>query len=498
MTTFEEWRDRSIKLKFDVRPVIGGMRVTSRSEESVDRVSPADGKTLYSLPKGSLTDIDDAVRSCRATFEAGNWSDLPPMVRKAVLLGFAAAIEANSENLALFDCMEMGKPIGQAIGDAVAAAYIVRYYAEFIDKAYASSAPSAPSLVQYQRREPRGVVGAIVPWNYPLPNAALKIAPALAAGNCVVLKPSELSSSSALRLAELAVQSGVPAGAFNVVPGLGPVVGAALAAHKDVDFIAFTGSTSTGRALMREAGTSSLKPLQLECGGKSANIVFDDCADLAHVAQDAAGRIFANQGQLCVAGTRLVAHASIKDELVKKIVDGAKTLHIGHPLDPATTFGPLASQARMESVLAYCRDGVEAGAELRWGGRQSRQESGGFFVEPTIFDEVKGDMRIAQDDIFGPVLSVMSFETMDEAASLANSTVYGLSATVWTRDMSTAHHMIRRLNVGRVTVLAAPQDPGAFAFPMGAEPVRQSGFGAEAGREGFETYTKLKAVEIHV
>lgn len=497
MSAEKEWHARAKAIEFDARAVVNGQRIHSASTDVIECVAPANGETLYELPVGSSADVDAAVCAARRVFDEGHWANIAPMIRKAILIGFADLIDTNQEQLALLDSVEMGKTISQAHEDVAGAAHILRYYAEFADKAFGRTAPTAPPLVQYTRREPRGVVAAIVPWNYPIPNAALKVAPALAAGNSVVLKPSELSSSSALRFAELAVEAGVPPGTFNVVPGSGTTVGAALAAHPGVDFIAFTGSTETGKALLAAAGQNSMKPLQLECGGKSANIVFEDCTDLDVVAQDAAQRIFGNQGQLCVAGTRLIAHESVKKALVERVVQCARELVIGDPLDPAITFGPLASRARKNAVLSYCRRGRNSNASLRYGGGEALPESGGCFVEPTVFDDVDPSSPLAQEDIFGPVLSVFSFSDCEEAIALANNSAYGLSATVWTKDLSTANAAVRRLRVGRVTVMASAPDPSAFAFPMGSEPVGQSGFGAEGGGEGFEVYTRLKAVEMH-
>ncbi|MBS0416499.1 MAG: aldehyde dehydrogenase family protein [Proteobacteria bacterium] len=497
MSVESTWRQKSQAVRFDTRPVISGRRVESSSQSTLDCVCPADGRTLYQLQSGSPADAGAAVESAREAFDRGAWSGYSPLARKSILSGFAAAIDTNAQELALLDCLEMGKPISAAIADVSACGHIFRYYAEYADKLFGSTAVTAPGLTQFSSRQPRGVVAAIVPWNYPLPNAALKVGPALAAGNCVVLKPSELSSSSALRLAEIALSCGVPPGAFNVVPGAGNTVGAALVAHPQVSFVAFTGSTQTGSALQRAAAQSGPKALQLECGGKSANMVFPDCADLDVVAEDVAQRIFTNQGQLCVAGTRLIVHRSIRTELVKRVMARAQALQIGDPLDPQTQFGPLASYPRMQSVLEHIRGGVKAGAVVALGGEQLAAASGGFFVGPTILEAVTPEMAVAQEDIFGPVLSVLSFDTLDEAVALANASRYGLSASVWTGSLATAHTVAARLRVGRVTVLAGAPNPAAFAFPMGAEPVGQSGFGAEGGREGIEIYTTLKAVEIH-
>jgi len=491
-----DWSTRSTALQIDNRPVIAGRRVVSRSDEANECVSPGDERVLHSLPVGSDEDVESAVTAAEASFESGVWANLPPLVRKSILYALAVGIENERDNLALYDTLEMGKPISAALGDASAAAHVFRYFAEFADKAGATVAMAPPGLTQYGRREPRGIVAAIVAWNYPLLNAAMKVAPALAAGNSVILKPSELSSLSVLRLAEIALEAGVPEGVFNVVPGLGRTVGAALARHPKIHFVAFTGSSATGRQLMALAAPT-LKPLQLECGGKSANIVCADFKDLGTVARDAAHRIFDNQGQLCVAGARLVAHQSIKDELVSRIVECVKSYRVGDPLDPNTTHGPVASRGRMEAILESCEEGVRTGARLCHGAVRRQVLEKGFYVEPTIFDNVVPNMPLAQKDIFGPLLSVMAFESIDEAIAISNSTSFGLSSYVWTCDLSTASEMIRRLKVGRVTVFGHAPNPNVIAFPLSAEPFGQSGFGPEAGLEGWEVFTRLKAVEIH-
>lgn len=495
--TWQDWQARRDAIAFDGRSLLGGARVDPLSDGTLERRSPADGRLLHQIPIGAEADAAHAVSIARAAFEEGPWRQFSPMIRKVMLMGFAGAVEAHGPELALLDSLEMGKPITQALGDATACAHILRYYAEYADKAHGDSASTAPSTIQYNRREPRGVVAAMVSWNYPLPNAALKIGPALAAGNSLILKPSELSPSSALRLAEIALECGIPPGVFNVLVGAGATVGAALARHPDVDLIAFTGSTATGRELVRQSADGGVKALQLECGGKSANIVLPDFADLAAVARDTAQRIFENQGQLCVAGARLIVHASRKDELVAAVVAQAQALRIGDPLDPETTFGPLASQERCGAVLTACEAARAAGAVLRHGGTTADGHPDGAYMAPTIFDNVTGDMPLAQADIFGPVLSVLTFETPEEALALANGTPYGLSASVWTRDLTVAGRMIDGLKAGRVTVLAAPPHPMAFAAPLGAEPFGQSGVGAEGGRQGYETFTRLKAVDIH-
>jgi acyl-CoA reductase-like NAD-dependent aldehyde dehydrogenase len=496
MNAHIDWKAKAGAVKFDARPLVGGARVDAEGEE-IKSVSPRDGSILHSFAAGSAADACRAISSARQTYDQGHWRSLSPLIRKSILLGFANAIEGEKEELALLDTLEMGKPIAQALEDAVGCAHIIRYYAEWADKAYGDSAPAMARSIQYNRREPHGVVAAIVPWNYPLPNAALKIGPALAAGNSVVLKPSEFSPSSAIRIGELALASGIPAGALNVVPGLGSTVGAALATHPGVDFVAFTGSTATGRELLRLTSQSSLKPLQLECGGKSATLVLEDVGDIDAVADDVAQRIFTNQGQLCVAGTRLIVEHGMRAALVEAVVARAKALAIGDPLDPDTAFGPLATKRRTEAVLKAVEQARSDGARCVHGGTAGTARGGGSFFEPTILDGVSPDMPAATTDIFGPVLCVMSYRDLDEAITLANAAPYGLSAVVWTRDLQAAARTIEELRAGRVTVLAAAPHPLSAAAPLASEPFGQSGIGAEGGRQGYELYTRLKAVEIH-
>jgi acyl-CoA reductase-like NAD-dependent aldehyde dehydrogenase len=342
-------------------------------------------------------------------------------------------------------------------------------------------------------------VAGIVGWNFPLVLAVMKLAPALATGNCLVLKPSELSSLSTLKLAQLTLQAGVPEGVFNVVPGTGAAVGDALARHPDVDMLTFTGSTSTGRRLLSALGDSTMKPVLLECGGKSPNIVLDDCPDLDAVADAVVARMYWNQGQVCTAGTRLLAHAPIKDALLERIRARAAALVPGDPLDPATSCGPLISEPQLQKVLGYIEDGKAGGAQVVLGGKRTLEGSGGYFVETTIFDDVRPDMRIAREEIFGPVLSVMTFKDTDEAIHIANSTVYGLSATVWTQSMHRVQKMMKGLRAGEIDIKATAR-PSAGP-PLGAlaiEPHKQSGIGIEGGIEGLQSYTAVRTVKIFV
>jgi gamma-glutamyl-gamma-aminobutyraldehyde dehydrogenase len=394
------------------------------------------------------------------------------------------------------DCLDMGKPISAARFEAGIAAAFVRYYAEALDKTVAGQSPPAgPGTLELQLRVPRGVVATITPWNYPVINAALKIAPILAAGNTAVLKPSELSPRSALRLAALASEAGVPDGVLNVIPGTGRT-GDALARHSDVDMIAFTGSTQTGKALLRATGESTMKPLLLECGGKSPEIVLSDMgdADLSGLAQAIVGGAFANQGQLCVARSRLLLHDSLHDRLLEEIVAAATQLLPADPMDVETTFGPLASAAQRDKVLGYIDRGIEEGAEIILDGRNTRTP--GFFVAPTVFANVTGTMRIARDEIFGPVLSVFRFTDIDEAIDMANSSDYGLAATLWTRDLALGHQLSRRIRAGNVKVAASVARLEGAGLSHSGEPYGQSGFGVEGGMNGLETFTRLQSIEF--
>jgi acyl-CoA reductase-like NAD-dependent aldehyde dehydrogenase len=448
---------------------------------------------------GGAEDVDRAVRSGRAAFEEGRWSDLPVARRSAILLKWADSIEREAKSLAALETLEVGKPIRDAQNiDLTLGSAVLRFNAVNADKVSGTVVPADPRSLCQTTRSPRGVVGAIVGWNFPLVLAIMKAGPALAAGNSLVLKPSELSSLSALRLAELALEAGVPEGVFNVVTGTGKAVGDALARHHDLDMLSFTGSTATGRQLMVSTGQSSMKPLLLECGGKSPNIVFDDCPDLDSVADAVTARMYWNQGQVCTAGSRLLVQDSIKEQLLEKIKVRASALVPGDPFDPDTTCGPLISAPQMSKVLGYIQSAVEQGGKLLIGGKPTLQETGGYFVETTIFDDVRPEMRIGQEEIFGPVLAVMTFRDAEEACQIANSTTYGLSATVWTRSISRIHLMMKKLRAGEIDIKATAKPSGGPTFAtMPLEPHKQSGIGIEGGIEGLQSYTILRAIKIY-
>ncbi|WP_108447497.1 aldehyde dehydrogenase family protein, partial [Halomonas denitrificans] len=387
-------------------------------------VNPATGETLAEVASCDAADAEVAVAAARAAVDGGAWSRLAPGKRKAVLLKLADLMAAHKHELALLDTLDMGKPISSALGDLAGAIGCLRYQAECIDKLYGEVAPTGEEALALVLREPLGVVAAIVPWNFPLMMTAWKIAPALAAGNSVILKPSEKSPLSALRLASLAREAGLPRGVFQVLPGYGHTVGKALALSMEVDCLAFTGSTGVGKQLMQYAGQSNLKKVYLECGGKSPNLVFADCKDLDRVAEHAAAAIFHNQGEVCIAGSRLLVENSIREAFVEKVLAAAEAMQPGDPLDPASFMGAMVDQAQYERVLDYIRRGVEEGAQLRTGG--AALEGPGLFIPPTVFDGVTEQMAIGREEIFGPVLAVFGFDSEAEAVRLANDSDYGL------------------------------------------------------------------------
>ena len=429
-----------------------------------------------------------------AAFERGVWSRMDPAGRKRILMAWADLIDANARELGLLETIDAGKPISDTVGlDMPETAACIRWHAEAIDKSYGQVAPAPDGVVATITREPVGVVGAVVPWNYPAQMAAWKLGPALATGNSVVIKPASTTSLSLLRIAELGAEAGIPDGVLNVVTGPGDSVGSAIGRHPDVDLIAFTGSTEVGRRFLAWSAESNLKRVLLELGGKSPQIVFGDASDLANVASNAAVAIFWNMGENCSAGSRLIVHRSKKAALLEALQAELSAWPVGDPLDPATKIGALISRQQLDRVLGYVEVGRSEGARLVTGGERILQETGGYFVPPTIFDGVRNDMRIAQEEIFGPVLSVIEFDTEEEAVAIANDTSYGLAASIYTDDLNVAHRVSREIRAGTVGVNAYAE--GDMTTPFGG--YKQSGFGGhDKSLHAHDQYTELKTTWI--
>ena len=483
------WQEKANNIAIETRLFINGEYSAAADNSVFATVDPTAQQTLAEVARGKKADVERAVQAARGVFDRGDWSQASPAQRKAVLHKFAELMEAHREELALLETLDTGKPIRHSLRDDVpGAARAIRWYAEAIDKVYGEVAPTGGNELAMIVREPIGVIAAVVPWNFPLLLACWKLGPALASGNSVVLKPSEKSPLTALRLAGLAKQAGLPDGVFNVVSGFGHEAGQALAQHHDVEVITFTGSTRTGKQLLKDAGDSNMKRVWLEAGGKSANIVFADCPDLQKAVNATAGGIFYNQGQVCIAGTRLLLEESIADRFLDLLKEQAKGWQPGNPLDPNTTMGMLIDNSHADSVHSFIRAG-EAHSTLLLDGRKNPWPAA---VGPTIFVDVDPASALSQEEIFGPVLVVTRFKTEEQALALANDSRYGLGAAVWTRDLSRAHRVSRRLKAGSVFV--NNYNDGDMTVPFGG--YKQSGNGRDKSLHALEKFTELKTIWI--
>jgi acyl-CoA reductase-like NAD-dependent aldehyde dehydrogenase len=495
MKTAKDWTEAAGRLGLRTQPFIDGKFIASSSGETFPAVNPATEQVLAKVAACNERDVDAAVASGCKAFEDGRWSRLHPAKRGRILMDFADLLQKYKDELALLITQNMGKPISEAYGiEAGAAIRCIHWYGEAADKVMDEVAPTDPGALATVTREPLGVIGVVVPWNFPLLMTCWKIGPALAAGNSVVVKPAEQAPLVVLRLAELAAQAGIPPGVFNVVPGRGVIAGKALGLHPDVDMIAFTGSTAVGKLFMQYSGQSNLKRVSLECGGKSPHIIMGDCPDLNAAAEAAAWAIFFNQGEMCSAGSRLLVDRAVKDEFMAKLLAAAARYKIGDPLDPATTMGPLVEEQHMKAVLRHINKAQEEGAKLVKGGTRTAGKKG-WHVEPTIFDGVTASMALAKEEVFGPVLAVLTFDGEDEAVKIANDSIYGLAAAVWTKDISRAHRMAKAIRAGTVWVNC--YDPtGDMTIPFGG--FRQSGFGRDKSLHAIEKYTDLKTTWVQL
>ena len=473
-------------------PWIDGKSVTVNGV--FEKSNPADFSTNQAIGYGDETTVDHAVNSSRRAFE-NDWGSRAPSDRREILLAAANKIRECAIELALLDSKEMGKAMSSSMGDAQVAASFIQYYAEAIDKTYGKTAPSDKGVLETQIFQPRGVVAAIIPWNFPIINAAMKAGPALATGNSVILKPSEYGTYSSIRLAEILKEAGLPNGALNVVTG-GKEISQSLIAHKGVDLVTFTGSTETGASVMRTAASNGLKPVMLECGGKNSQVVFADAfnSDIGPaIAKYIAHMGMWNCGQVCVAHSRILVERPIYDKFIEAIIEACSTMKIGHPLDADTVLGPMAFSGQCQRTLAYIAEAEAEGAKLLLDGRMGVK---GCYLGPTIFAEGSKSYSLWNKEIFGPVLAIEAFDDQAEAVRMANDTEYGLAATVWTHDLSRGHRLADALNVGTVSLNTRPAMPDGCWAAHAAEPAGQSGFGIEGGMEAMKSYTRLKATQF--
>ena len=480
------------KLNFQTKAIIAGRSMDAVSGKTFETLNPANGKILAKIARCEKADADIAVEAARNAFENGPWPKMSPAERKVILQRFATLIEAHTDELAELEAIEAGKPISDCIEiDLPETVGTIRWHAEAADKIYDQLSPSGSGVVSMIVREPIGVVAAILPWNFPLMMAAWKLGPILAEGNTVILKPAEQTSMSTIRLAQLATEAGIPDGVINVVPGFGEEVGKALGEHMGIDCVGFTGSTEIGRMFLRYSADSNLKRVLLECGGKNPLVVMPDAADLDVVADHAANSIFWNMGENCSSNSRVLIHSSLKAEFIELLLERTQDWVITDPLDSACRLGPLIEEDHMKKVLSHIEKAKKEGAKLICGGNRVMTESGGYFVEPTIFDEVSPKMSIAKEEIFGPVLAILTFETPEEGIAMANDTEYGLTASVFSASNKTAHNAARQIRAGTVSVNCYGE--GDISTPFGGFGL--SGFGGrDKSLAAHDQYCELKTI----
>ncbi len=493
---FQLVKEKKLKLKFPSGLFINGNYHKSISEKSFDNISPIDGKIINQISFAQQEDIDKAVSLAKEVFQKGYWSNLPPGQRKKILLKFAELLERDRLELSLLDTIDMGKTINDTYNaDLPTSIDNIEWYAEIIDKLFDDISPSSKEFMGLITKEPIGVVAAIVPWNYPLWMAIWKIAPSLITGNSVILKPAEQSPMSAIKIGALLSEAGLPDGVFSVLPGDGPITGKQLCLHNEVDCVAFTGSGEVGKLVMQYSGQSNMKRVQLECGGKSPNIIFSDCHDLDAAAEASAYAIFGNQGEVCSAGSRLIVQKEIEKEFIDKVSKLSKNMYPSDPFDPESFAGAIVNTEQLNKINKYVNIGKEEGATVEVGGNITMKETGGCYFEPTIFKNVKNNMKIAQEEIFGPVLTTLTFSNFEEAISMANDTEYGLAAGVWTNDINKAIKASREIRAG--TVYINNYEEGVDStIPLGG--YKQSGIGRDNGYQALENYLQVKSTWIKI
>jgi 4-guanidinobutyraldehyde dehydrogenase/NAD-dependent aldehyde dehydrogenase len=490
--TRSDWVSLAGDLQIESRAFTNGQYKDALAGDTRETLGPGDGRKLADVANCGVEDADQAVKDARATFESGVWSSMAPADRKMVLVRWAELIEQHADEIALLECLDVGKPIADTTGvDVPSAARTIRWSGEAIDKVYDQISPAPLDCLALVQRLPLGVVAAIVPWNFPLSTTAWKLAPSLATGNSVILKPASNTPLSALRIAGLASEAGLPDGVLHVLPGPGGSLGRHLALHEDIDGLTFTGSTEVGKQLMQYSGQSNLKRTFLELGGKSPNIVFAD-SNLEKAAMFAAIAVFYNGGQTCTAGTRLIVEESVREKFVAMVAENTKNWMPGDPLDPSTAMGPMIDTAQLQTVADYVEIGKQEGAFLVSGGKQVMADSGGCYHEPTIFDGVNNEMRIAKEEIFGPVMSVIGFKDAAEAVAIANDSIYGLAGAVWSNNINTAHKVAAAVRVGTMGI--NNYFGGDITVPFGG--FKQSGNGRDKSMHAFEDYTELKTTWI--